>query len=380
MRTLNNVRKETQQTMKIKVQGSRILECLRNVSGVSNAKISPAILGNVFLEAKDGKLTTMASNLEITLVSSVECEVTEPGATTVPAKMFQSILSALPVGEVEITVDNKEKMKVTSGESSFRLSGIPAKEFPTLAKVKDDLLFTMNAKDLKTALRKTAYAQSCDETRRSLKGMLFDFAGEQLKTVATDGRRLSVSLVKADWKCHDTKFTMPKDAVREIMRLLTDEGSVVIKYFGNMAMLDIESAKTMVFCKTMAERYPNYAAVIPSEITATALVDRERMCDMMNRAKVMALETTPSVKIAFSDGSIDSRVIGNDDGESRDKFAIKYTGEKLEFAFNPYYIHEALSVIDSDSVKIEFSGSTRPIVVKGDGEDGLAVIMPLRQA
>lgn len=356
------------------------MDGLRNVSGVANAKISPAVLGNVLLEAKDGKVKLTASNLDITLVTSVECEVEEAGATTVPAKIFQNVLSALPIGVVEIVTDAKDKMKVISGESSFRISGIPAKEFPKVAKVGEDSVFTMDAKELKAAIRKTAYAQSTDDTRRSLKGMLFDFAGEQLKTVATDGRRLAVTIVKAEWKCADAKFTLPKDAVKEVQRLLTDEGVVNIRCDNGLAVFEIEKVGTTVYGKTVEEVFPDYTRVIPTGIIGSATVDRERMCDMMNRAKVMALSAVPSVQLTFDAGAIDSKVSGMDDGECRDKFAIKYEGERLTFAFNPYYLHETISAIDSDDVKIEFSGAGRPVIIKGEGENGLAVIMPLRVA
>lgn len=363
--------------MKIKVDGNRLQDGLRKVIGVANAKITPPILGNVMLEAKDGKVNLTATNLDVTLITSVECEVEEAGATTVPAKMFQSVVAALPVGTVEINSSTMDKMRVIGGETSFKISGIAATEFPKLAKVKDDCVFTMEAKDLKTALRKTAYAQSTEDVRRTLKGIHFDFAGDQLKTVATDGRRLAVSLVKAKWKCKDTKFTIPTDAVREVQKLIADDGTVTIKYSGNMAVYEIEKAATTMYCKTAEDGYPNYANVIPKETQFTATCDRERFIDMMNRAKVMAVNNTPSVKLVFDKGTLDATVVGMDEGEGRDKFAIKYDGEKMEKVFNPYYLHETLSSIDADDVKVEMS-ENGPIIVKGDGESGLAVVMPLR--
>lgn len=365
--------------MKIKVAGNRLQEGLKNVISVANAKISPTILGNVLVDAENGKLTLTASNLDITLNTSVECEVVEAGKTTVPAKMFQNILNALPSGIVEIDVNESDKMRVIAGESSFRISGINAKDFPKIAKVKEDAVYTADAKDLKKGLRKTSYAQSLDDTRKVLNGVLFDFAENYLKTVATDGRRLSLSLVKAEWKCADAKFTLPRDAVREIQRILPDEGKVTIRFSNGISVFSFEASKTVMYAKVVDDAYPNYAHVIPTDVKSCAQCDRARLLDMMNRAKVMAVENVPSVKLTFSKGVLDANVIGLDDGEGRDKFAVKYDGEKVEFAFNPYYFHEAVSVLDSDNVRIEIESDTRPILIKGEEDDGLAILMPLRR-
>jgi DNA polymerase-3 subunit beta len=45
---------------------------------------------------------------------------------------------------------------------------------------------------MKEMLRKTAYAVSQDDTRKTLKGVLSSFKDGKLTMVATDGRRLAL--------------------------------------------------------------------------------------------------------------------------------------------------------------------------------------------
>ena len=62
-----------------------------------------------------------------------------------------------------------------------------------------------------------------------------------------------------------------------------------------------------------------------------------------------------------------------------------FDGDDLQIAFNPQYLLDGLSAIDSDTARVSFTTPTRPAVITGKpGQDGPPdyryVLMPIRSA
>jgi DNA polymerase-3 subunit beta len=68
-----------------------------------------------------------------------------------------------------------------------------------------------------------------------------------------------------------------------------------------------------------------------------------------------------------------------DVGEAREEIDHEMTGDPVAIGFNPKYMTELLSALDSDRVVIELNGELDPLVVRTmSGEGLLGVIMPMR--
>jgi DNA polymerase-3 subunit beta len=71
----------------------------------------------------------------------------------------------------------------------------------------------------------------------------------------------------------------------------------------------------------------------------------------------------------------------NEVGDSRAEVSAQVEGSEIQIAFNARYILDALSVIDRDSVQLQFDGPLSPGLIRPpDGDDYLYVIMPVRVA
>ena len=80
--------------MKIKIIRSKFGEGLKKVQNIVAAKGSLQIIQNAMLEAKDGKLNLVTTDLDISIKSVVDCEISEEGATTLPVKLLSSTVSS----------------------------------------------------------------------------------------------------------------------------------------------------------------------------------------------------------------------------------------------------------------------------------------------
>ena len=74
--------------MKIKIVRSKFIDGLKKVQNIVAGKGSLQIIQNAMLNAKEGKLSLVTTDLDISIRCVVDCEVGNEGSTTLPAKLL----------------------------------------------------------------------------------------------------------------------------------------------------------------------------------------------------------------------------------------------------------------------------------------------------
>ena len=149
--------------MKFSVTKDKLLEALQQVQNVVSTRTTLPILSNVLLQANETELHLTTTDLDVGVRGTCEAHVDKPGATTLPARRVFNIIRELPSSEIQIDVDGKNAASIRSGQSFFKILGLPEDEFPPLPKFEGAKVVTMRQKDLRDGLRKTSYAISTDE-------------------------------------------------------------------------------------------------------------------------------------------------------------------------------------------------------------------------
>ena len=362
--------------MKFSVSKEKLLEGLQTVQNVVSTRTTLPILSNVLLQAADGQLRFTTSDLDVGIRASVEVSVEKPGATTLPARRLLSIVRELPTSEITVEVDSKNVASIRSGPSFFKILGLPEEEFPPLAKFENAKTFTLRQKDLRDALKKTAYAISTDETRYVLNGILFSFRENKLTLVATDGRRLALVDIELEFpRSHEGDVIIPSKTVNEIARLLTDDGEIKISIGENQAAFEVNG--TLLVSKLIEGNYPNYRQVIPAETKERVTLERVLFHDAVHRVSLLASEKSNSVKLVFTKNNLEIAANTPDVGEARESLAIAYKGRDMAIAFNPEFLMAPLKNLSVDEVFLDLIDEMSPGVVKIQGPF-LYVIMPMR--
>ena len=362
--------------MKFKIVRSKFLEGLKSVQNIVAAKGSLPILQNVLMEAGENRLVMTTTDLDISIRSSVECEIVESGATTLPVKLLFNSISKAAEGEIVVEVDDKERATITAGSAKFKLACLPEADFPRLPKDEDAYAYEIPQATLREMFRKVSYAASQDDTRRTLKGVLMSFKDSKLTMVATDGRRLALVENEIEFpKDVEKDIVLPSKAVQELQRSLNGEeiASVMIQ----KTQVSFKLGNITVYSKLMDDVYPNYRQVIPKETVEKITIDRQLLLDALDRASVMTMDEAHSTKLIFSEGKLTVTSAASDIGEAKDEVAIKYAGEPIEIIFNPSYVMDPLKAIDDDEITINLNNGHSPAVIKCS-IPFLYVLMPLR--
>ena len=362
--------------MKFSIVRSKFIEGLKSVQNIVAGKGSLPIIQNVMIEAKGGEIKLTTTDLDISIRSTVFAEVAEEGATTLPVRLLFNLMSKAPEGIVEVSVDSNELAVIRAGSASYRLNGKPESEFPRLNVGDESSEYVMPRQTLQEMFRKTSYAASQDDTRRTLKGVLMSFKDSKLTMVATDGRRLALVEKEMEFpKNAERDIVLPSKAVQELQRSLSGEGDVSINVQPSKICFNLGDVQ--IYSKLMDDVYPNYRQVIPSECTEKIVIDRQLLLNALERASVMTMDEAHSTKLIFESNRLTVTSAANEIGEAKDEVPIKYAGEKIEIMFNPNYVMDPLKAIDDDEVSININNGHSPAVIKCS-IPFLYVLMPLR--
>ena len=105
--------------MKFSISKEACLGAINQVQHVVSSRTTLAILSNVLLKAKDGVLELTTTDLDVGVTCTVPAEVSEAGATTLPARRLATIVRELPAEDIEVKVDEKNVASIKSGPSFF---------------------------------------------------------------------------------------------------------------------------------------------------------------------------------------------------------------------------------------------------------------------
>ena len=362
--------------MKFSATKEKLLEGLQQVQNVVSTRTTLPILSNVLLQAKEGAVHLTTTDLDVGVRGSFEANVDKVGATTLPARRLFTIIRELPSSEIAIEVDGKNAASIRSGQSFFKILGLPEEEFPPLPKFENAKVVTMRQKDLHDGLRKTAYAISTDETRYVLNGVLFSFKENRLTLVATDGRRLAMLDIELEFpRSHEAEIIVPTKAVTELQRLLKDDGEVKISVGSGQIAFDLNN--TLLVSKLIEGNYPNYKQVIPSEAKERVTLERETFLNSLRRVSLLASDKSNSIKLNFSKNNIEITANTPEVGEARESLPVAYKGRDFSIAFNPEFLMAPLRNLTEDEVFFDLIDEMSPGVLKIQ-TPFLYVLMPMR--
>jgi DNA polymerase-3 subunit beta len=362
--------------MKFSATKEKVLEGLQQVQNVVSTRTTLPILSNVLLQAKEGMVNLTTTDLDVGVRGGFEANVDKAGASTLPARRLFTIIRELPSSEISIEVDGKNAASIRSGQSFFKILGLPEEEFPPLPKFENAKVVTMRQKDLRDGLRKTAYAISTDETRYVLNGVLFSFKENKLTLVATDGRRLAMVDIELEFpRSHEADIIVPTKAVTELQRLLTDDGEVKISVGTGQIAFDLND--TLLVSKLIEGNYPNYKQVIPSEAKERVTLERETFLNSLRRVSLLASDKSNSIKLNFSKNNIEITANTPEVGEARESLPVVYKGRDFSIAFNPEFLMAPLRNLAEDEIFFDLIDEMSPGVLKIQ-TPFLYVLMPMR--
>jgi DNA polymerase-3 subunit beta len=370
--------------MKLKIKKEEILKGLQRIQGVVDKKNTMPILSNMLLVADGKGIEIIATDLEIGLRGRYAADVEKPGAVTVSAKKMFEIVRELPEEDVQIRVEEGNWVKIVSGNSQFKLVGLPKEEYPSMPDVAEEGMITMDGETLRDMIKKTLYAAGENDARYVLNGLYVHLSpakgGLNIRMVGTDGHRLSMIDRIVEAKHKEESVIVPKKAMIELRRLLEEDSSqegFQIGFSKNHALFKRDGL--VMVSKLIDGNYPNYQQVLPTQNTKKVAVSKDIFTHAVKRVSILSKEKTNAVKLQLEKNTLLLSTNNPEVGEANEELSIHYTGESISIGFNSRYLMDVLMAMDRDTITLELNDSLSPCLVKEEGNDAYkCVVMPMR--
>ena len=365
--------------MKFDIQREALLKPLQMVSGIVEKKQTMPILSNILLNLEPRRLTITATDLEMEVIATAEVEAIDTGAITVPVRKLLDTCRTLEEGsQLSFSVFG-EMALMQSQKTRFRLTTMPAQDFPVIDTKSLLFKFTIKQNELKNLIDKTAFAMAFQDVRYYLNGLLIEMRPEGIRTVATDGHRLAVANNHQSIDIVEEKsIIVPRKAIMEMARLLEDEKNPVEIGIGeNFIRLSMDG---LIFTSKLVDgQYPNYQTVIPSNCQNVVIADKNTLKQCLVRTSILSNEKYRGIKLEIDEGVLIASANNPEQEEAEDEIPIEYQGKPLEMGFNVNYLLDALSALDGDTVSLGITDSNGSTLIQTvDNNDYLYVVMPMR--
>jgi len=369
--------------MRFKITRDNLQSGLAAVGASIPTRTTLPVLSNILIEASGESVSMSGTDLDIAVTVSVQAEVEEEGALTVPAKKLQELARELPEHPVRVQ-SRSDRFELSCGRASFKLNGMARDEFPTFPTVDFANAWQLGGQMLHDLIRQTSFAVSTEESRPILNGVLWQMEDGTMRMVATNGHRLARMAVAVPDAAGTPKedLIIPPKALQQVERLFGPGDVVEVARSENH--LGFKHGGTHVFTRLIEGPYPNYEQVIPKDNDKFATADRNLLTQALRRMAVVASDQTHRVRLSFNNGSLRFSVETPDLGEAHEELEVDFQGEPLEIGFNASYLLEVLKYMPTEDVRMTFKAPERAATIEPVGKESedvpqyFCLVMPLR--
>jgi DNA polymerase-3 subunit beta len=367
--------------VKFESQKSVLLEALQIAQNAVPNKTTLQVLNNFLLKLTGNQLEITATDLDLTIIHSVEVQGSQDGSVVVNAKKFVEVVREL--ADLPVFFSVEDYVVHLRSETGFHcnLVGFDASEYPSMPEETEKHHFSMSVQDLKFLYEKSSFAVSTDVTTRiSLTGVYWECRNGQLLMVGTDGHRLGKAQTNVEAPEMSPGVLLPPRALAQVMKF-SDNVEAGFQVSISDANVRFQSENVTIYSKQIEGPYPDYEKVIPQDLSRTVQVPKEELISVLRRVSTMAHSKTRQVKFTFHKDSLVLSAKNQDlGGDSEESLLISYNDEETHVGFNAGYVLEVLKLIDTEMVQIKLNSNLGATVFEPVGSDSsyFFIVMPLR--
>lgn len=374
--------------MEFSISSASLLKGIMDVSKAIPTKTALPILENFLFVLKDNILEITASDQELTLRTSIEVtNSVSDGSIAVPARQLIDLLKNLPDQPIEIKTSGSNAAEGSfeciwnSGNSSHPY--FSAADYPEIKGTSDNAVkASFPAHTLCEGISSTIYATADDEMRPAMNGIFFDMDPDSTTLVASDSHKLICYTTKDARISEKSSFILHKKPAAILRSILDkEEGDVTMEFDSSMVVFHF--GNTMMVCRLILGKFPDYRRVIPQNNANILRIDRAQLLDTVRRVAVCANKASNHIKMDLSEGQLE--ITAQDLGfalAAYEKILCDYKGENLSIGFKSSFLIDILNNIDCTTLVMKFADARRAaLIIPSEEEESSSkicgILMPI---
>src|SRR4029077_1531313 len=187
------------------------------------------------------KVELAATDMELSLRTTLDARVDGEGAVVVPGRLLVDLSRLLPAADVELEYREDENvLEVRCGPAEYRLNTYGAEDFPRLPDTSSTSTHAVETDSFLATIASVGRAVSRDEARPVLTGILVRFGDGKLVMAATDSYRLSSKETPIERAVPELEARVPARALEEVRRLATAGDTLELGVQENQVLFGID--------------------------------------------------------------------------------------------------------------------------------------------
>lgn len=357
---------------------------MQAIGRVIVSKNSLPILDSFLFDIQNGKLTITASDNETTIKTTTD--VTESHGNikiAINAKTIQDAIKEIPEQPLNFNID-EQTMEITVAyqNGKYNFMGQSAEDYPTPPVVEgEQATLTLSTEDMLNGLSRALFATAEDAIRPIMNGVFFDFTGEKLAIVASDGHKLAMSELPGAQFTENASFIFPKKPAALIKNILPKEnGNVTIQINPKNAVLKTENF--VMTCRLIEGHYPNYRSVIPQNNPNKVTVNRNALLSALRRVLIFSNANSALIKLQIVANKIEVSSQDIDFSMSaQESLLCDYNDTPISIGFKGTYLLELLNNLDGEEISIFLADASRAGIfvptTQSENEQTIMLLMPM---
>lgn len=367
-----------QGALKVTCPRDELARALGVVSRGVSTRTTVQILAGILLHASGGRLELAATDMELSLRTSIDASIESDGSVVVPGRLLLELARLLP--DAEVTIEHKLEeaaVEIRSGAATYRLHTYNAEDFPRLPDAESAERHEVDRETLLETVSRVGRSASRDESRPVLTGVLMRFEPGKLVMAATDSYRLSVKETGTEGTVPELEAIVPARALQELTRIAQAGERIELGVHENQVIFSTGDA--LLTTRRIDGQFPNYKQLVPEAFDHELALPREELLEVVRRVAVMAQRNSP-LRLRFGDGELTVSAQTQDVGEARESLPVSFSSEPLEIGFNAEFLRDGIDSVAGEQLRLKLISPLRPAVLQGEDDSFLYLIMPIRLA
>ena len=363
--------------MNIEIKTLVLNTLLNKVSKALSSNANNESLSGIKFVANDNTLTLTASNN----VFLIECKtdlvnIIKPGACLILGKLINDIAKKTIETDISI-VDEINTVMFSTKNTKFKLKKLDINLYPQRKLNNYTIDVDFKTDDFVYAVKKTIISTATNSDKRAFNGINFKQNNNDLTVTATDSFRLSRIVINNDHQ-FDFNIIIPNVALNELLKIIDDK-SFKMKLSNNYVLFltnDVELETRLI-----DGLYPNCDSLIPNSFTSKIAIQKQKLLNVIDRlTTILSLNNQALIKM-FINKKLTIETLNGDYGQAKEVIELESSDLSSDFniAISTKYISDALKTFDDDIVTLNFSGTTKPIIINGcKNNEMIQLILPIR--
>lgn len=365
--------------MKIECSIEKIKNAVSQAERITGKNLTLPVLSSILLIASSNSLKLRSTNLNLGIEIEIGVKIEKEGTLAISGSILNAVFSNVSQNENVNLEDKDGNLLIKTKKSQIKLKSQPYEDFPTIPIVTGNS-FEIESSKLIDGIKSVYYSSSVSDIKPEISSVFIYTNEDNLIFVSTDSFRLAEKKVKVKGLEEISGILIPYKNITEILKVFGEFKGIIKVYF-NKNQISFSSDNIYLTSRIIDGIFPDYKQIIPKDSSTDAVVLKQDLLNALKLSNVFSDKFNQvNLKISPKEKVFELSSSSNDIGENKTYLDAAINGETVELGFNYKYFLDCFQSINTDSVAIKLSGTSRPIIISAVSDTSFTyLIMPMNK-